>query len=55
VSDRRQALVSRIDAAVRLGDPEPITRQIEHERQDAIRARAVSMPDRFRQARADHD
>ena len=53
MSDGLQALISRIDAAVRLGDPELITQQIKHELEDAIRARTVSLPDRFCQVRAD--
>jgi predicted metal-dependent enzyme (double-stranded beta helix superfamily) len=53
VSDRLQTLISRLDAAVRLADPELITQQIKRELQDAIRARSVSLPDRFRQVRAD--
>lgn len=48
-----QTLISRLDAAVRLGDPDLITQQIKRELEDAIRARSISLPDRFRQVRPD--
>ncbi len=46
-------LIARIDAAVRLRDPEAITRRVKRELEDAIRDRAVDLPARFRRIRAE--
>jgi 3-mercaptopropionate dioxygenase len=40
-------LLSRIDDAVRLGNPEATTTRIKHELEDAIRAQTVELPRRF--------
>ncbi|MBI3493667.1 MAG: cysteine dioxygenase family protein [Acidobacteria bacterium] len=45
--------MARVDEAVRLGDPEAITRRIKDELQDAIRARRVTLPERFHRVRPD--
>ena len=44
-------LISRLDAAVRLGDPEAITVRIKHELEGAIHAHAVALPEAFRRTR----
>jgi predicted metal-dependent enzyme (double-stranded beta helix superfamily) len=44
-------LISRLDAAVQLGDPAAITVRIKRELEDAIHARAVTLPGRFHQTR----
>ena len=44
-------LISRIDAAVRLGDTAAITVRVKRELEDAIQARAVALPERFHQTR----
>jgi predicted metal-dependent enzyme (double-stranded beta helix superfamily) len=46
-------LIARLDAAVRLGDPAAITVRIKQELEGAIRARAVALPESFRQPRAE--
>ena len=51
MSDGLQTLIARIDAAVQLGDPDLITQRVKHELQDAIRARTVTLPERFRRVR----
>ncbi len=48
-----ETLIARLDAAVQLHDPDRITQRIKADLQDAIRARTVELPDRFRQVRAD--
>ena len=40
-------LISRIDDAVRLGNPAATTTRIKQELEDAIRARTVELPERF--------
>jgi len=44
-------LIARIDEAVRMPDPEAITQRVKQELQDAIRARDVALPERFRRVR----
>jgi predicted metal-dependent enzyme (double-stranded beta helix superfamily) len=53
VSDGLSQLITRIDEAVRMRDPDAITRRIKQELQDAIRSRAVELPERFHRVRAD--
>jgi predicted metal-dependent enzyme (double-stranded beta helix superfamily) len=53
VADGLSTLIARIDAAVALGDADEITQQIKHELQDAIRARSITLPERFHQVRPD--
>jgi 3-mercaptopropionate dioxygenase len=53
VSDGLNRLISRIDDAVKMRDPDAITRRVKQELQDAIRARTVELPARFHQIRAD--
>jgi len=45
------SLIARLDAAVCLGTPQAITERVKHELEDAIRAKAISLPDRFRRVR----
>ena len=51
MSDGLSALLARIDAAVQLGDADAITQRIKQELQDAIRARSVTLPERFLRVR----
>ena len=51
MSDGLAHLISRLDEAVQIGDPEAITQRIKQELQDAIRARSVVLPDRFHRVR----
>src|SRR5258706_16230690 len=51
MSDGLAHLISRLDDAVQIGDPEAITQRIKQELQDAIRARSVTLPDRFHRVR----
>ena len=51
MSDGLTALLARIDAAVQLRDADAITQRIKQELQDAIRARSVTLPERFRRVR----
>ena len=51
--DGLHTLIARIDAAVQLGDADAITQRVKQELQDAIRARDVTLPDRFRRVRPD--
>jgi predicted metal-dependent enzyme (double-stranded beta helix superfamily) len=51
VSDGLKHLIERIDEAVRLREPDAITLRVKQELQDAIRARDVSLPERFRRVR----
>src|SRR4051812_41282669 len=44
-------LISHIDEAVRLDDPEAITQHVKRALQDAIRARTVDLPERFHYVR----
>ena len=44
-------LITRIDAAVQLGDSAAITAAVKHELEDAILARAVTLPARFHRIR----
>src|SRR3954468_635 len=53
MSDGLHALLARIDAAVQLRDADAITRRIKHDLQDAIRTRAVTLPERFHRVRAE--
>src|SRR5258707_15021433 len=53
MSDGLATLISRLDDAVQIGDPEAITQRIKQELQDAIRARSVTLPDRFHRVRPD--
>jgi predicted metal-dependent enzyme (double-stranded beta helix superfamily) len=53
VPDGLQTLLSRIDAAVQLGDPDAITQRVKQELQDAIRARTLTLPERFHRLRDD--
>ena len=46
-------LISRLDAAVALRDPAAITVRIKHELEDAIHARAVTLPERFHRTRGE--
>jgi predicted metal-dependent enzyme (double-stranded beta helix superfamily) len=49
--DGLNALLSRIDAAVQLQDADAITQRVKQELQDAIRARSVTLPERFLRVR----
>jgi predicted metal-dependent enzyme (double-stranded beta helix superfamily) len=51
VSDGLNALLARIDVAVQLRDPDAITQRVKEELQDAIRARRVTLPERFHRVR----
>jgi len=53
VSEGLAQLISRIDDAVRLEDPEAITARIKHELESAIRGRTVELPERFHHVRPD--
>jgi 3-mercaptopropionate dioxygenase len=53
VSDGITQLIARIDDAVRLRDPDAITQRVKEELQAAIRARTLSLPDRFHRTRPD--
>src|SRR5579862_7702863 len=53
MSDGIAALVSRLDAAVQLGDPTAITHRVKEELQDAIHTRVISLPERFHRVRPD--
>ena len=44
-------LLARIDAAVRLRDPDAITSRIKHELEAAIHARRITLPGRFHRVR----
>jgi predicted metal-dependent enzyme (double-stranded beta helix superfamily) len=46
-------LIAQLDHAVQLREPDAITRRIKDDLEDAIRARHVALPDRFRQLRPD--
>ena len=46
-------LIAKLDAAVRLGDPEAITHQIKRDLESAIQHGAVPLPDRFHHTRAE--
>ena len=46
-------LIAQLDEAVRLRDPEVITRRIKHDLETAIQARRLVLPDRFRRVRSD--
>ena len=46
-------LVTRLDAAVALGDPDAITERVKNDLCDLLSRSALSLPDRFRQTRAD--
>jgi 3-mercaptopropionate dioxygenase len=46
-------LISRIDDAVRLQDPDAITTRIKHDLEDAIRAHTVELPEHFHRVRLD--
>lgn len=48
-----EALIARIDAAVKLGDPTAITVRVKHELEHAMHAGTVSLPERFHRARSD--
>ena len=47
------ALIDRLDAAVRLGNPEAITRSIKHHLEDAVRSHSIVLPPRFHAVRPD--
>ena len=47
------ALIARLDDAVRLRDPEAITRRIKRELEDAIHARRIALPAPFLRVRAE--
>jgi 3-mercaptopropionate dioxygenase len=49
--DGLNALLARLDAAVQLRDADAITQRIKRELQDAIRARSVTLPERFLRVR----
>jgi predicted metal-dependent enzyme (double-stranded beta helix superfamily) len=49
--DGLNALLARIDAAVQLQDTDAITQRIKQDLQDAIRARSVTLPERFLRVR----
>ena len=51
MSDGLNALLARIDAAVQLRNADAITERVKQELQDAIRADAVTLPERFRRVR----
>ena len=51
MSDGLATLIERLDAAVQLGDAAAITQRIKHELEDAMRDRAVTLPERFRRVR----
>jgi predicted metal-dependent enzyme (double-stranded beta helix superfamily) len=51
MSDALSTLVARLDAAVRLGDPAAITRQIKHDLEELIQTDELPMPDRFQRVR----
>lgn len=53
MSDGLDALLARIDEAVRLHDPEAITQQVKAALQHAIHERTVKLPERFFRVRAD--
>jgi len=53
MSDGLDTLLARIDAAVRLGDADAVTRRVKQELQDAIRARTITLPERFHRVRPD--
>ena len=53
MSDGLTELIGRIEDAVRHRDPETITQQVKCALQDAIRARAVDLPERFHQVRSE--
>jgi len=46
-------LIARLDAAVRLHDPEAITRQIKRDLESAIQRGGVALPERFHRTRAE--
>ena len=46
-------LITRLDAAVQLGDTAAITGRIKRELESAIHARGVTLPERFHRTRAD--
>lgn len=47
-------LVTRLDAAVRLGEPERITQEIKRTLETLIGSGTLRLPERFRRARSDH-
>jgi predicted metal-dependent enzyme (double-stranded beta helix superfamily) len=47
MSDGLNALLARIDAAVQLRNADAITERVKQELQDAIRAHALTLPERF--------
>ncbi len=51
MSDGLAHLIARIDEAVQMPDPEAITQRVKQELQNAIRARDVALPERFRRVR----
>jgi len=51
MSDGLALLIARIDEAVQMPDPEAITQRVKQELRDAIRARDVALPERFRRVR----
>src|SRR5260370_3871348 len=51
MSNGLNALLARIDAAVQLRDADAITQRIKQELQEAIRARSVTLPERFHRVR----
>lgn len=53
LSDGLVELIARLDAAVRLREPEAITHRIKRELEAAIRARSVALPLRFHRVRPD--
>ncbi len=53
MADGLDMLIARLDAAVRLGDPDVITRRIKHELETAMHGGAVSLPDRFHHVRSE--
>lgn len=46
-------LFDELDGAVQLGDPEAITHTVKHHLEEAVRARAIVLPDRFRRVRVE--
>jgi 3-mercaptopropionate dioxygenase len=53
VPDGLAELIARLDAAVKLGDADAITRRIKQELETAIRDRTLELPARFHQVRRD--
>ena len=53
MSDGLARLIARIDEAVQLREPDAITQRVKQELQDAIRARTVTLPERFHHVRPD--